>query len=100
MDTSSKATGCRYLLCNLRTLHYSGAVAPAVAPHDIPKEDTGGGTKSGSHQMRLFVQTQAHEWNLRMHLGFCIWLSKGGLPDTMSKRKLSNSVGILVRVDL
>ena len=68
VDTSSKATGCRYLLCNLRTLHYSGAVAPAVAPalasavapHDIPKEDTGGGTKSGSHQMRLFVQTQVH----------------------------------------
>ena len=41
-------------------IHYSGAVAPAVAPHDIPKKDTGGGTKSGSHQMRLFVQTQAH----------------------------------------
>ena len=45
MDTSSKATGCRYLLCNLWTLHYSGAVAPAVALHDIPKEDTGGGKK-------------------------------------------------------
>ena len=58
--TSSKATGCCYLLCNLRTLHYSGEVAPAVAPHNILKEDTGGGTKSGSHQMQLFVQTQVH----------------------------------------
>ena len=31
-----------------------------MAPHDVPKEDTGGGTTSGSHQIRLFVQTQAH----------------------------------------
>jgi hypothetical protein len=58
--TISKATVCRYLLRNLRTLHYSGAVAPTVAPHDTPKEDTGGGTTSGLHQMRLFVQIQAH----------------------------------------
>ena len=38
---SSKAMECHYLLCNLWTLHCSGAVPPVVAPHDIPKEDTG-----------------------------------------------------------
>ena len=64
--TSSKAMGYRYLLCNLRTLHCSGT----VAPHDVlPKEDTGGGTTSGSHQIRLFVQTQGHGVE---SLGFCI----------------------------
>ena len=44
---SSKAMECHYLLCNLRNC--SGAVPPVVAPHDIPKEDTGGGKTSGSH---------------------------------------------------
>ena len=64
--TSSKAMGCCYLLCSLRTLRCSGAVAPAVAPHNIPK----GYLRRRAHTKCGFVQTQAHEVESEMHFGF------------------------------
>ena len=53
------------------SVHRSGVVAPPMTPHDIPKEDTGGGTTSG-----CLYKHKRMEWNL-LHLAVsyaeCVW---------------------------